>query len=76
MRVGQAVQCPTDRGDPAYPGVIVRLNHIVNYNYLGVPYVWLEVKGNNKHCLWPSHRLGFVVEAGPKPPTDTKSLKT
>lgn len=71
MKVGQAVQCPKDRGSPAYMGVIKYVSSQVDYNYLGVPYVWIEVKGSGRHCLWPSNRLGFVVDAPPRPAPDT-----
>jgi hypothetical protein len=56
--VGQIVQCPPDRGDKGYQGVVTSVGTDEQKNYQGVPYFWIEVKGPRHKSVWPSHRLG------------------
>lgn len=64
MKVGQVVQIPADRGDPAYLGVIEGIGEQVCTNHLGSAYVWLTVRasGTKRRSVWPSNRLGFKIE--------------
>lgn len=70
-KVGAIVNCPPDRGDRGYKGVIKAVSPNVYTNINGVPYVWVTVgtmSGKSVH-KWPSHRLGFRV------PTEVPSCR-
>lgn len=61
LRRGTLVHCPSDRGDPAYMGVVRGVDLLMEYeNINGVPYVLVEVQhpDHGTHHVWPSNRLG------------------
>ena len=72
-KVGDIVRCPPDRGSAAYTGTVHFVGKNVYTNIHGVPYVWVTVnKGNTSREVWPSHRLGYKIEAPVAPaPTPT-----
>lgn len=60
---GAIVQCPADRGEPAYRGSIRHISTTVQTNIRGVRYVWVTVQkmhSQTRH-VWPSHRLGLDI---------------
>ncbi len=60
--VGDRVQCPPDRGDAGYPGVIEHVWHEVNRLPDGTAYQWVTVRRTQAPCtahVWPSNRLGY-----------------
>lgn len=60
--VGDTVQCPEDRGTPAYTGTVTYVGPSININIHGVRYVWCVVRDYNGNChQWPSHRLGYKL---------------
>lgn len=60
LKVGDRVSCPADRGNNAYQGVVSFVSTSEYKNALGVPYIWVNVKGNGKETVWPSNRLGWL----------------
>jgi hypothetical protein len=58
LRVGETVHCPTDRGDPAYAGVVSYISGNIA-THLGKEFIWVTVKDRHG-CkrVWPSNRLG------------------
>lgn len=66
-RMGQCVQCPADRGDPAYTGIVRKFGTNVYTNIRGVRYVWVTVQRPDKHnTMWPSHRIGVTLPPASK----------
>lgn len=60
---GTTVQCPADRGDPAFTARIVHVGE-QRCNHMGGPeFVWVTVRKLNGMSggVWPSHRLGYVL---------------
>lgn len=67
LRMGMAVNCPADRGNPAYTGKVAGFDRsAVHMNLNGTKYIWVTVRegthGLGAAALWPSHRLGFHID--------------
>lgn len=64
LKKGSLVNCPADRGDPAFTGKIVTetemiKNAIINTHPNGGKYIWIEIQTPFLHkSVWPSNRLG------------------
>lgn len=57
-QIGDVVQCPEDRGDPAYQGKVIIPGSGIQQNSVGQSYVWVTVVGpTGRKTTWPSNRL-------------------
>lgn len=55
---GQTVNCPKDRGDDAYRGIVVSSGDVEQRSHRGEPFVWVTVRHPRGHSsVWPSNRL-------------------
>lgn len=57
---GMMVNCPADRGNPGFDGVVTHVGTEEYKNSVGARYIWVTVKeigykGNS--AVWPSNRL-------------------
>lgn len=59
LKVGDRVNCPEDRGAPAFIGKVASVGPNVSTNINGEEYVWVTVKGPHGFSagVWPSNRL-------------------
>ncbi len=63
LTIGAQVQCPTDRGDPAYIGRVRDGSCATaepQTHCGGAPFIWVRVKGPHGYSIWPSNRLGVI----------------
>lgn len=61
-KINDSVDCPPDRGNAGYRGVVTGVGYNVHTNSLGIKYVWCDVKGPEHTSVWPSHRLGYHIQ--------------
>ena len=56
LRIGEVVQYPADRGNPAGTASVAHIGETMCLNIHGTPYVWVTLAGAG---VWPSHRIGW-----------------
>jgi len=60
LKVGDIVNCPEDRGTPAFTGIVASVGSNVSKTINGDEYVWVSVKSRATRFsagVWPSNRL-------------------
>lgn len=60
LKIGQLVNFPADRGDPAGDGYVTHISPIEQTHMGGKPFLWVTVRytGGKRSGVWPSNRLG------------------
>lgn len=69
LKYSQRVDCPADRGEPAFIGTVrtrteTIKNSTVHKNIRDEEYIWVEVQQpgpGQRKALWPSNRLGWSL---------------
>ena len=60
LKVGDYVNCPPDRGDIGFLGIVSHLTYTEN-NINGTLYIWVSVKNIDRfphiESVWPSNRI-------------------
>lgn len=59
VRVGDIVNCPSDRGDSAYAARVESVGTEEHKNVNGAAYRWISTRrlSDNRSAVWPSNRL-------------------
>jgi hypothetical protein len=67
LRKGDKVQCPTDRGEPAFIGTVKTETNLIMESkpitsYQGQQYIWIQIERTPgvPGGAWPSNRLTKV----------------
>lgn len=68
LQVGDTVQYPADRGDPAGSGEVTHIGRTEQTNQSGEIYQWISVKGRHHESVWPSNRLALVSPTSRRKP--------